>query len=86
MAVNKITYGNETLIDLTNDTVTADTLETGKTAHNSNGEVITGTLVPVDLSHDTVTAATLSQGITAHDKDGNPITGTLIPVVDAVWG
>ncbi len=86
MGVNKITYGNETLIDLTNDTVTADTLVNGKTAHNANGDIVEGTLVPVDLSKDTVTASTLSQGITAHDKDGTPITGTLVPVVDAVWG
>lgn len=46
MAINKVEYNNngtlETLIDLTSDTVTADTLLQGYTAHNASGEVITG--------------------------------------------
>lgn len=42
MAVNKVKYGDNTLIDLTNDTVTEDTLLQGFTAHNSAGVVITG--------------------------------------------
>ena len=33
------------LIDLTNDTVTEDTLIEGYTAHNASGEMITGTRV-----------------------------------------
>lgn len=43
MAVNKVIYNNETLIDLTTDTVTADKLLKGYTAHNKKGEKITGT-------------------------------------------
>ncbi len=41
---NKVVYGGQTLIDLTEDTVTADTLLAGYTAHNAAGEAIVGTL------------------------------------------
>lgn len=44
MAVNKVVYGTTVLVDLTTDTVTADTLKEGVTAHNSVGELITGTM------------------------------------------
>lgn len=43
MAVSKIIFGNSTLIDLTADTVSADKLYTGTTAHGADGAVITGT-------------------------------------------
>lgn len=43
MGINKIQYGNTTLIDLTSDTVTADKLMQGYTAHDRSGAVITGT-------------------------------------------
>ena len=42
MAVNKVIYGGRTLIDLTGDTVTADKLLTGFTAHDKSGAVIEG--------------------------------------------
>lgn len=45
MAVNKVIYNNETLIDLTSDTVSEETLLAGTTAHNKQGEPITGTAV-----------------------------------------
>jgi hypothetical protein len=44
MAVNKVVYGGKTVIDLTADTVTSDTLAKGTTAHNAKGEQITGTM------------------------------------------
>lgn len=44
MAVNKVIYGGETLIDLSGDTVTADKLLAGYTAHGADGTAITGTL------------------------------------------
>ena len=46
MAVNKVEYGGSTLIDLTSDTVTADNLLSGYTAHDKTGTLITGTLDP----------------------------------------
>ena len=42
MGVNKVDYFGETLIDLTEDTVTADALKKGITAHAKNGEQIIG--------------------------------------------
>lgn len=43
MAINKIIYGNQTLVDLTEDTVTPETLLEGYTAHKADGTQITGT-------------------------------------------
>ena len=37
MAINKVIYGGETLIDLTGDTVTADKILSGFTAHDQGG-------------------------------------------------
>lgn len=60
MAVNKVEYNDngqlKTLIDLTADTVTADKLAKGYTAHDMSGNIITGTmesgnsLIPWDIS------------------------------------
>lgn len=44
MAVNKVVYGDNTLIDLTEDTVTAETLAEGVTAHDAAGNAIVGTM------------------------------------------
>lgn len=44
--VNKVILGSDTVLDLTSDTVTPETLLVGTTAHNAKGEIITGTLVP----------------------------------------
>lgn len=40
--VNKVVYGGDTLIDLTTDTVTPETLSRGVTAHNAAGMQIVG--------------------------------------------
>lgn len=42
MAISKVTYAGNTLIDLTGDTVTPENLLSGATAHAANGEKITG--------------------------------------------
>lgn len=44
MAVSKIVYDGRALIDLTADTVTADALLSGPTAHDKAGNAITGAL------------------------------------------
>lgn len=48
MAVNKVVMntpnGEQTLIDLTGDTVTPEALAKGAIAHNASGEVVTGTM------------------------------------------
>lgn len=44
MTINKVIFGGETLVDLTNDTVSTDTLAKGVTAHDKTGVQITGTM------------------------------------------
>lgn len=39
---NKVTFAGKTLIDLTGDTVTADKILNGYTAHDKSGKKITG--------------------------------------------
>ena len=46
--INKVVFGDRTLIDLTSDTVTEDTLLSGYTAHRRDGHIIVGT---VDVPH-----------------------------------
>ena len=42
MSVNKVVYNKKTLIDLSSDTVTSDTLLWGCVAHRADGTMITG--------------------------------------------
>lgn len=43
MATNKVVYSGRTLIDLTGDTVTEETLLRGYTAHKADGTQVVGT-------------------------------------------
>ena len=45
MAVNKVQYGSNVLIDLTGDTIQASALLSGYTAHLASGSTATGSLV-----------------------------------------
>ncbi len=47
MAINKVIYGGDTLIDLTSDTVTPPKLKIGAIAHAANGNTIQGELAGV---------------------------------------
>ena len=58
--VNKVILGSDTVLDLTSDTVTPETLLVGTTAHNAKGEIITGTLVPCTVYSAESPAATTS--------------------------
>lgn len=49
MAVNKIIYNGETLVDLTNDTVTADDLAAGVKATGADGKPLVGLLPKVTI-------------------------------------
>lgn len=63
MAVNKVVYAGQTLVDLTSDTVTADVLKEGYTAHDKAGNPVTGTYAPV-LQTKNATPGTSAQTIT----------------------
>lgn len=50
MANNKVVYFGETLIDLTEDTVTPETLAEGVIAHDASGKVIVGSMKMFDAT------------------------------------
>ena len=66
MAYNKVVYGENVLIDLTDDTITAAKLITGETAHDASGAAITGTFAGVDSSDATATAGNILSGKSAY--------------------
>ena len=77
MAINKVVYGSQTLIDLTADTVTADQLAAGVTAHDKSGAQITGTSTKdVDSTDATAAEAEILTGKTAYAR-GAKLTGTM---------
>lgn len=77
MGVSKVVYGGETLIDLTSDTVEADKLLTGVTAHGKDGELVTGTCsFDADTSDATAKNSEILTGKTAY-VNGSKVTGTM---------
>lgn len=64
MGVNKVDFCGNVLIDLTADTVTAETLAEGVTAHGANGKPIIGTLkqpmTPHVVTEDCANASTVA--------------------------
>lgn len=85
MAINKVIFGNDTLIDLTADTITPSDLASGVTAHDASGATITGTSTKdSDTSQDTALAGEILSGSTAHAR-GALLTGTM-PNNGAVTG
>ena len=77
MAVNKVIIGNEVKLDLTTDTVTADKLLKGATAHDKAGEKVTGTCeYDIDSSAATAAVAEVLSGKTFAAR-GEMFTGTM---------
>lgn len=82
---NKIIYGGETLIDLTQDDVLVSDVAAGKKFHLPSGEPATGTnTYDADTSDATAVAAEILTGKTAY-KNGTKLTGTM-PNRGAVTG
>lgn len=68
MAVNKVDVNGSTVLDLTNDSVTPETLTKGATAHNAAGERITGTYeTPEEIFWATYGVTTFSEIKEAYD-------------------
>lgn len=85
MGINKVVYGGNTLIDLTGDSVTADKLLSGITAHGKDGDLVTGACTfDVDSNDATVAVAEILSGKTAYAR-GTKLTGTM-PNNGAVTG
>ena len=85
MAISKVIAGTEVLIDLTSDTVTANNLAKGITAHDKSGEIITGTnTFDVDSSELTASASEVLAGKTF--AAGGEVLEGLMPNNGAVSG
>ena len=77
MAISKVVYGGEVLIDLTADTVKKDKILKGYTAHGADGAPITGTCeFDANTQDATATEAEILTGKTAYNK-GVKITGKM---------
>lgn len=77
MAISKVIYGGNTLIDLTADNVKADKLLKGYTAHGADGEVINGSCdYDANTQDATATEAEILTGKTAYNK-GAKVTGKM---------
>ena len=77
MGKSKIIFGDEVLIDLTPDTIKADKLLKGYTAHGADGESLTGTCeFDANTQDATATESEILSGKTAYNK-GVKITGKM---------
>ena len=80
MAVNKVDINGATVLDLTGDSVTPETLLQGATAHDASGAPITGTLdVPASVAQATPSISVSSSGLitaSATQSAGIVATGT----------
>ena len=71
--VNKVVYGNQTIIDLSTDTLSsADQLMQGVVAHDRTGALITGTATGG------IDGDNLGYGILASDVVGYAVVGTAV--------
>ena len=78
MAISKVVYDGNTLIDLTSDSVNASNLSKGTTAHNAAGEPIVGTFEQVqsDWNQNNETAADYVKNRPFYTK--NPVETVLV--------
>lgn len=76
MAINKVIYGGRTLIDLSGDTVTADKILDGFTAHDKKGyHDGSGKVGIVDTEKEKLVPANIREGITLLGVEGT-MSGT----------
>lgn len=88
MGRSKIVYAGDTLLDLTEDTVTPETLLKGKTAHNAAGELITGVYEPMNIKQYTGTLLASGWAADSHGYQAQTITITGLKAsydVDPQW-
>lgn len=77
MGYSKVIYGGKTLVDLTGDSVTAENLLVGATAHGMDGEPIDGACTfDADTSDATLKAAEALEGTVSYGR-GVKIVGTM---------
>lgn len=81
MSVNKVTAFGENLIDLTEDTVTKDTLIKGVTAHDASGNSVTGTFDPDKYLEKAGDASNTTAVFSASKERANISTGEKLSVI-----
>lgn len=75
--VSKVIYGNETIMDISDDTVVASALLSGYTAHDGSGAPITGSCTfDANTKDATALVGEILYGKTAY-KNGSKLTGTM---------
>lgn len=78
MGISKVVYGGDTLIDLTSDTVEAEALLVGHTAHGKDGELIEGTCsFDANTTDATAKVSEILTGKTAY-VNGQKLTGSMV--------
>lgn len=88
MGRSKIVYAGDTLLDLTEDTVTPQTLLKGATAHNAAGELITGVYEPMNIKQYTGTLLASGWSEDSHGYQAQTITITGLKAaydIDPQW-
>lgn len=76
--INKVIYAGKTLIDLSADTVTAESVLKGQTFHDKTGATLTGTSTfDSDTTDATAAVAEILTGKTAYAR-GTKLTGTMV--------
>lgn len=84
MAVNKIIYGGNTLVDLTSDTVTANDLAEGITATAADGNKVVGVMIKGEIaSYDEIDNALALAG-TGTIPSGDSVTVKTLTVTDTL--
>lgn len=81
MSVNKVTAFGENLIDLTEDTVTKDTLIKGVTAHDARGNSVTGTFDTDKYLEKAGDASNTTAVFSASKERANISTGEKLSVI-----
>ena len=68
--VNKVVFGNDTLLDLTSDTVTANDVKSGVTFHDRTGAPLSGQFSPTLITPDNDTPVNLTAGSVVEPTTG----------------
>jgi len=78
--VNKVEYAGETLIDLTEDSVTPDKLMRGETAHDATGATITGMMGGLEVSNTEPTNPSVD--VWFQEQQGTPVEVYTVPEIN----